>query len=796
MTVAGVFPKAVSLQIALNYAEDWAIFPCKPHTKIPATEHGFKDASQDGAQIRTWYSAGGANIALACGASGLGVLDFDVPKADYTGAELLDLLLEQYPTVTADTPSKGVHLLYRQRPGLVLTNKAGDLPKGVDVRGDGGYILVAPSDVTYTGKEASDRGLSDGFNGAYAWRPGLGPHEIDTAVIPAFLVDLIMGGGTRSPKPARNGGPPQDDVIAEFNRTHDIVELLTPHGYTLLRDGRDYARLARPDRDVSSVVVFKTGDPERSYHHSTSDPLHTDDHARDAFDVWVQLEHGGDTKKAFEAAKRAQGKWTDTRQNATPPAAGQAAPSSNGASPAPAPSHNGQLSEAQNGTSPDLAAIDKGKHDLGNAVYAHGLYGSNYLFSTGRGWLYWTGTHWDDETAESKVAVAMTRALKQRLGAALATDDTDLMRATVPSAKHTRDALYHFRNMVTVSSGEFDHEPHLLNCKNGVIDLRSGELAAHEPSNRFTYCVPTDYTPGERSDLWDRLLLDWFAADHDLVLYLQRAMGYSVTGETKEECLFYVRGPGRAGKGTLVNTVASTLGYELAKGIQFDAFTMVGDSQNFRLAPLHNARFVSASESKKGERLDEALIKQLTGRDPITAAFKYQTPFTFTPTFKVWLMSNYPPKGDVDDDAFWYRVRLLELTKPHMGTEDNSIKDALLRPENRQGVLAWLVFGSMRWYETSLGTPQKVWDAGEAAREEQDNVLQWIKDCCSVGDQLWVSMDELYRSYESWCKDTGIRMPLAKNTLCTRLKSKGYDNQRTRVDLRAITKVFGLMLKE
>lgn len=295
----------------MNYTRrGWSIFPCKLHTKQPATEHGFKDASQNPAQIQTWFSTESANIGLACGASGLVVLDFDSPKADFDGGELLELLEEQHPTIEAYTPSKGVHLLYRQRPGLTLTNKKGSLPPGVDVRGDGGYILLAPSDVTYSGKDATDRGLPDGFNGSYRWRPGFSPDEIEAAVIPAFLVDMIVGSQAPA-KASKAGGAARDDVIAEFNHTHSIVDLLTAHGYALVRDGRDYARLARPDRDTSSVVVFKAGEPERSYHHSTSDALHTDDHARDAFDVWTQLEHGGDTKQAFAAAKRLQGKWTD-----------------------------------------------------------------------------------------------------------------------------------------------------------------------------------------------------------------------------------------------------------------------------------------------------------------------------------------------------------------------------------------------------------------------------------------------------------------------------------------------------
>ncbi len=483
---------------------------------------------------------------------------------------------------------------------------------------------------------------------------------------------------------------------------------------------------------------------------------------------------------------------------------GQAAPHQNGAN----ASDKAEMSEAIQ--APDLAIaddmIDRGKHDLGNAYFAYQQDGKHVMYTDGLGWLFWTGTHWETDTAAARVHRIITHALKERCRIALAKEDTDtdLLKAATPSARHTRDATYHFQHLVTRSTEDFDNIPHLLNCKNGVVDLQTGDLVAHDSSNRFTYCVPTEYTPGERSELWERLLLDWFLGNHDLIQYVRRAMGYSITGETREECLFYLRGPGRAGKGTLVNTPTQILGHELAKGIQFDAFTVANDAQNFRLAPLRNARFVSASESKQGERLDEALVKQLTGRDPINAAFKFKTPFTFIPRFKVWLLSNYAPRGDTDDSAFWYRVRLLQMTKNNLGTEDNTLKDTLLTAEHRKGILAWLVYGAMKWYETGLGTPKAVWEATENARREQDPVEQWLNECTvdrhdtplSPTERYYTSMTLLYDNYTQWCKDTGIRFPLAKNTLCRKLSQKGFDNLRTREGMAIVTKVYDLQLQE
>lgn len=727
-------------EAALFYAQrlNWAIFPLKPEAKTPATAHGFKDATKDLDTIQAWWQrTPNANIGFPTGA--VIVLDFDAHKPDYAGAELLDMLTEEYPTATADTARGGVHLFFAARPGLQLTNASGSLPKGVDVRGHGGYVAVAPSVFTH-----------DGGQGVYKWRAGREPWTVQLAPVPLFIVDQILAPAEAGKRPS---GKIADDVIADFNRTHKIADLLTAHGYTVGRNAGSLTRLARPGKPATetSVVVATVNGVERSYHHSTTDALHTDRHARDAFDVWMHLEHGGDAKTAYRAAKQAQGKWTEKRAQPTPMATTDAG-----------------------------ASFDGGKHDLGNAQFALDRHAGKFAYSDALGWLYHTGTHWATDAAEAKVHGATVDALKARCVVALQRNDLDLLKAATPTAKHTRDALYHVKHMVTISTNEFDGEKHLLNCANGVVDLRSGQLVTHSPSDRFTYCVPTAYTPGERSELWENLLLDWFQSDHDVILYLQRAMGYSVSGETKEECLFYLHGPGRSGKGTLVNSVAGLLGAPLAQGVAFSAFTNTGDTQNFRLAPLRAARMVTASESRRGERLNESIVKQLTGRDSIQAAHKYGQPFTFTPQFKLWFMSNEPPRGDVDDDAFWYRVRLFTLTKSHMGSEDNGIKDTLTQRAHREGILSWLVYGSMRWYERGLGTVARIAENAANARSEQDHVLQWLAERCIAHESAETDTTALYGSYSDWCADAGITLgKLSKMGLTQKLGKKGYPFRRT-----------------
>lgn len=716
--------------------QQWSIFPLKPQTKVPDTAHGFKDATDDLDQVEArWKEKPARNIGMATGV--VLVLDFDHYKPEFgpEAAALLDYLEAEHRTVRAD--AHGTQLFYAQPKGLPpITNATGNLPAAVDVRGAGGYTVLPPS------------AHPDGYT--YRWAEGRSPIDCDLLPLPDVVADLILERDSRRHRSTPKDG---DTTIADFNQQYRIADLLVAHGYTLAAEHGGFTRLSRPGRDAqqSSVVITMIDNVERSYHHSTSDPLHCNGFARDAFDIYTMLEHDGDAKAAYVAAKKVQGKWLE-QLHATAPDGGEAY----------------------------LLKEDRG--DLGNAVCVATRHWGKFLYTDSFGWLHFTGTHWDTQTAEAQVHAATVETLKARTIAATKAEYEKLILASTPSAKHTRDTLYHFRYMRTVASSEFDQEAHLLNCANGIVNLRTGDLVAHESSNRFTYCIPVEYDPGAESDLWQNLILDWFPDNHELALYVQRCMGYTVTGATKEECLFYAYGPGRAGKGTLVNTVVELLGTPLARGLKFDALTDGSrDPQNFRLAPLRTVRLVAASESKKAERLDEGLVKQLTGRDQVDAALKHRDSFSFIPQFKLWIMSNHPPRGDVEDAAFWARIRVVAFNKSYLGAEDTGIKDALRRPDNRRGLLAWLVLGAQKWYLTGLRTPPQVFQTVERVRDAQDTVGMWLTECTESNPGAITPLDDVYTSYKVWCEDNGTRYPYTKHILAQRLNARGHVTERRRV---------------
>lgn len=283
---------------AAFYAEKltWPIFPLKPKTKVPDTAHGFKARTTDLAAVQAWWQQNPQrNIGLATGS--VLVLDFDTYKPEYgeEAAGLLAYLEDEHRTVRAD--AHGCQLFYRLPDGAPeIRNSSGNLPAAVDVRGAGGYTVLAPSL------------HPDGY--AYRWAEGRAPWEADMLPLPLFVVDLILKRDTRQHRPAPKQG---DTTIAAFDSQHRIADLLTKHGYTLAGTHGNLTRLARPGRDgrQTSVVVTVLDGTERSYHHSTTDPLHTEGGARDAFDVFTMLEHGGDARAAYVAAKKALGTWEE-----------------------------------------------------------------------------------------------------------------------------------------------------------------------------------------------------------------------------------------------------------------------------------------------------------------------------------------------------------------------------------------------------------------------------------------------------------------------------------------------------
>lgn len=424
----------------------------------------------------------------------------------------------------------------------------------------------------------------------------------------------------------------------------------------------------------------------------------------------------------------------------------------------------------------DDGLLTEGADDAGNAGCVAHAHGAQFLFCDAYGWLAWNGRYWQRENAEALLDAAIVSTLKRRRRAAVEAEKEAIVKAAQPSARRVRDAKYLFRPRVVAPIESFDADPDLLNCHNGVVHLPTGALTPHDPAQRFTYCLPVAYDPQADYTPWADFLRGVVGGGDDALTYLQRAVGYSLTGHTSEECLFYLFGPTRAGKGTFTETVLTLLSRPLGRQADFSTFTAKRDDpNNFDLATLKPARLVVASESNRHHELNAARIKSLTGGDYVSCALKYHDFFSYRPQFKVWLVSNFPVNADVDDDAAWYRLRVIEFPHSHAGAEDKRLKLQLRRDANLRGVLRWAVEGARAWYAspTGLVTPEAVTLATTAQREALDYVQMWIDECCVVNPGTRTSNPLLYQSYAAWCRDNGVTPKLQK-ALSTALRTKGF----------------------
>jgi putative DNA primase/helicase len=421
--------------------------------------------------------------------------------------------------------------------------------------------------------------------------------------------------------------------------------------------------------------------------------------------------------------------------------------------------------------------------DLANAEYAHSIYQNEVAYTTTHGWLRNAGTHWTTGQADACAQQCVNNALRKQAAMALATGNNELLKRSIPDARNTRNTLYQFKSLATISSGELDKERHLLNVLNGVVNLQTGELVAHGPSNRFTYCVQTEYHANAHlltQPLFSVKMAEWLNSDHETINFLERVFGYGITGETKEEIAIWIQGKRRSGKGSMLNTISDLLGSPLAMSVSMKALTTESsDPQHFALAPLRPARFVVASESKQHEKLDGGLLKWVTGRDTIQVAHKGKDPFQMRPQFKLFAMSNYLPNVDAGDEAVQGRIKIVKMPNSYYGAEDKDLKDALLSKEQRGLLLSLLVAQAGFYYKLGLSVPQDVERRADEVRKAANPTYGWMSDAVIAKPGTSELLNDWYQSYCAWCEEWGFK-PSAKGWFARTLNEAGYPTKSER----------------
>jgi len=419
--------------------------------------------------------------------------------------------------------------------------------------------------------------------------------------------------------------------------------------------------------------------------------------------------------------------------------------------------------------------------DLGNAARLVHRHGRNLRYCwLWRKWLVWDGKRWvKDDTGEVyRLAKDTVASIYEEAAAAL--DDEDrkaLAKHAMRSEAGARikEMVDLARSDVPVMPDELDASPDLLNTERGTIELRTGELREHRRQDLITKLAPVEYRPDATAGAWDAFL-ERVLPGEELRGFVQRASGYSATGDASEQCMFINHGGGANGKSTFQEAIAAALGdYAMRAPTEMLLTKRSGGIPN-DIARLKGSRFVASSETEEGRRLAESLIKDLTGQDTVTARFLWAELFEFTPTHKLWLSTNHKPEIRGTDNAIWRRIRLIPWTVTIPPAEQDKQLSTRLRGE-LPGILAWIVRGCLEWRREGLRAPDEVRRATGAYRAEMDVLAGFLAECCELDTGHWEYAKDLYECYKRWCDENGER-PEPQRKFGGRLGERGFHRDR------------------
>lgn len=418
--------------------------------------------------------------------------------------------------------------------------------------------------------------------------------------------------------------------------------------------------------------------------------------------------------------------------------------------------------------------------DTGNGQRLVSLFGHEIRYiATSKTWLIYDGTIWKADKTHQIREKAMATANSIYDEAKLEADNRKASEVAGWATKSRSATLLknmiwcaQSSNSIALTEDQTDLDNFLLNTRNGTLDLRTCTLRAHNPDDLITRVVPVPYNPHAKYPLWMKFMEEVTCQDATLQRYIQKVVGYCLTGDMREQVFFVLFGQGSNGKSIFIKTITSLLG-TYATTANFTTFLKKERSgPRSDLARLKGFRFVAGSEVGIGEHLDGTVMKQITGGDAITERNLYEGELTFEPVCKVFLAANHKPRIPGGDEGMWRRPIVL----PWDATFKDEHKDMQLSSKllaELEGILAWAVEGCRLWQAEGLKAPQRILDAIDEYRLESDETRRFVREWCLVAPNEEERSSDLYNHYTAWCEEEGLK-PDKANLFGRRLTEMGY----------------------
>lgn len=399
-----------------------------------------------------------------------------------------------------------------------------------------------------------------------------------------------------------------------------------------------------------------------------------------------------------------------------------------------------------------------------------------------KGWYFYTGKKWTSDNL-GYIKNLTEEVLKDMKIQRAYCENEDEEKAYDKHLKYSRNnrgktnMIKESEHRLSILPGEFDKVKEHFNAFNGVVNLRNGELFNHSHEQYLSKMSNVEYTNTIDAPMWEGFLNQIFNNDQELINYIQKAVGYSMSGSTKEQCVFFCYGNGRNGKSTFLDIVTDIMG-DYATNIQPETIMVRGQQggANSDVARLQGSRFVTTVEPNQGARINEGLLKQLTGGDMVTARHLYGNEFEFEAEFKLWMATNHKPIIRGRDLGIWRRMHLIPFTVQISEDQvDKNLKYKLKK--ELTGILNWAVQGCIKWQREGLEMPKAVADAVKEYKSEMDVITAFLEECTIMGPGE-IKAGDLYKAYAKWADENNeFKM---SNTMFGKEVGLRYEKVRTR----------------